>query len=341
MCPGPQETGISSPANPFETIRAFCVISKIMKNTITSNKTVTLNCKITWYLQLSLSSSDPPEAYGKAYRPHFYLNNPEPEIHQLRNKIWKLIDVQVWMFQVLLKFTHIWFFGRESARAHRQKARFRKVAHIKWHRTTKCPLPVRHITFQKLLPVPRNLASRNWCAKNRHPSSCLTNQNRLSWHGDYGPKVDFQVSNLDGRSCDDDSSQHQILFVEKTCVLHAPSAIFEKKYWLLKIGYSLISQKSQTCVILSVKYLSMFYNIIKQFSTRDVFHYHKNICWSTDHLVATINTKTMQHQHNALLNICHSSLCSPWKVIKRMTGFFKKIWHRIGDFKNNLCKMSW
>ena len=40
--------------------------------------------------------------------------------------------------------------------------------------------------------------------------------------------------------------------------------------------------------------LAMFNYIIKQFPTSHIFHNHKDICWSTDHLIPSKQTQTKE-----------------------------------------------
>ena len=52
--------------------------------------------------------------------------------------------------------------------------------------------------------------------------------------------------------------------------------------------------KYQTVFLL---YLAMFNNVIKEFSTRDIFHDHENICWGADHLIPAMKA------HSKLVNV--------------------------------------
>ena len=48
---------------------------------------------------------------------------------------------------------------------------------------------------------------------------------------------------------------------------------------------TILANQTQLFQLMLVTYLSMFDYIIKQLSTRHIFHHHKDVSWSTDHLV--------------------------------------------------------
>lgn len=123
-------------------------------------------------------------------------------------------------------------------------------------------------------------------------------QSRRFWHLTFDRAKGSRVSNLDVRHCADDNIPHRKWFVERISGLRFPSTGMEWKYFQMVLNW---------IVIFHLTDLAVLDDIIKELSTRHIFHDHENVGRGGDHLIQLDDMRMIEELQvlNLAPNLAH------------------------------------